>query len=356
MDYFEFIDNASFAEINRELSRLVQLDGQESIDAITLFLTYKSHDLFGKHEIPRQACKALIQKGPKGIDALYSLAFNEEIDGFIYPTVIINSIWYASQGDLAPLDLFNTSNYADPILDQPLDEETISAANEAFYNFVVSCVSDSNFFSLLVNALYQQTMFNSDTSKLVAAVADFIADSSIKITKKKLREFAQLIDDCKREEEYQIFLKNNPVFINPLSSRIIDKHKLGDDLITDFVVKTLENNYILVEIEKPQDRIFNKQNDFSASFIHAYGQVLDFISWIDGNIAYAQKKLPNISTPNGVLIMGRNTLLTAEQQKKLEYFNSNSPRIKIYTYDDILENATRLYQNLVHSRVSLDEQ
>jgi len=106
MNYSEFIDKASFTEINNELSRLVQMEGQESIDAIASFLTHKSDDIFGKHEVPRQACKALIQKGPEGINKLYSLAF-EEIDGFIYPSTIINSIWYASQGNLVPLNLFS---------------------------------------------------------------------------------------------------------------------------------------------------------------------------------------------------------------------------------------------------------
>ncbi len=330
MDYSEFIDRASFAEINNELSRLVQMEGQESIDAIASFLTHRAYDTIGKHKIPRQACKALIQKGPDGINALYSLAF-EKVDGFIYPSTIINSIWYASQGNLVPLNLFGANE--DSILDRPLNEITISAAKEAFYNLIASCITDCNLFSILIGALYQQTIISPDTSKLIAAVVGSIADSSIKITKKKLDEFAQLIEACKKEEEYQIFLKDNPTFINPLSSKVIDKHKLGDDLITDFVVKTLENNYILVEIEKPQDHIFNKHGDFSAAFIHAYGQVLDFISWVDGNVAYAQTKLPNISAPNGILIIGRSTLLTVAQRTKLDYFNSNNTRIKPYTYD-----------------------
>ena len=347
VNYSELIDNASLREINDELSRLVQIEGHESIDAIVSFLTYKAHDTYSKHEIPRQACKALIQKGPDGIDALYSLVV-ENMDGFVYSSTIINSIWYASQDDLTSLKFFDINENS--ILDRPLNETTILAAKEAFYNLIVSCINDCDLFCTLIGALYQQMMINPDASKLIAAVVDSITDSSIRITKKKLEEFAQLIEANKREEEYQIFLKNNPAFIDPLSSQVIDKHKLGDDLITDFVIKTLENNYILVEIEKPQDHIFNKNNDFSASFIHAYGQVLDFISWVDENVAYAQKKLPNVSAPTGLLIMGRSTLLTADQRKKLEYFNSNSARIKIYTYDDILINARQLYQNLIYSR------
>ena len=346
MNYSEFIDHASLEEIINELSRLVQIEGRESIDAIVSFLTYTSHDVYYKHAIPRQACKALIQKGPDGIDALYSLVV-KGMDGFTYPATIINSIWFASQGDMTSLKFFSIGE--DTILDRPLNEITILAAKEAFCNLIASCINDCDLFYILIGALHEQMIINPAASKLIAAVVDSITNSSIRITKKKLEEFAQLIEAYKREEEYQIFLKNNPAFIDPLSSQVIDKHKLGDDLITDFVIKTLENNYILVEIEKPQDHIFNKNNDFSASFIHAYGQVLDFISWVDGNVAYAQKKLPNISAPNGILIMGRSTLLTADQRKKLEYFNLNSARIKIYTYDDILINAKRLYQNLIYS-------
>lgn len=345
MDYSDFIDKESYTYVINELKRLVQMDGQESIDAIISFLKHRSHDTYAKHVIPRQACKALIQKGPDGINALYSLAV-EGMDGFIYPTTIINSIWYASQGDLTPLNLLSGS---DPILNRPLNEGTVLAAKEAFHNLIISCISDHNLFELLIGALYQQMLMNSHDSNLISAVVDSIADSSIRITKKKLEEFSQLIEASEREEEYQVFLKDNPVFINPLSSQVLDKHKLGDDLITDFVIKTLENNYILAEIEKPQDNIFNKNNDFSGSFTHAYGQVLDFISWVDENIAYAQKKLPNISAPNGVLIIGRSASMNDFQKRKLEYFNSNSSRIKICTYDDILANARRLYQNLIYS-------
>lgn len=62
-----------------------------------------------------------------------------------------------------------------------------------------------------------------------------------------------------------------------------------------------------------------------------------------------KKKLPGISVPQGLLIIGRSTLLTIDQRKKLDYFNLNNTRIKIYTYDDILINAKRLYKNLICS-------
>ena len=54
----------------------------------------------------------------------------------------------------------------------------------------------------------------------------------------------------------------------------------------------IDDNFML-EIEKPQDRIFNQNGDFSAAFTHAYGQVLDFLSWafsIKFNISFLTLK------------------------------------------------------------------
>lgn len=352
MDYSFFIDNAPYEDVKNELSRLVLEEGQDSIDAIAFFLTHKSHDTEGKHFIPRLACRALIQKGPRGIEALKALI--NEADGFIYPSTIINSIWYASNGDLLQLRTFDKG--VDPVLDRPLDENAVFAAKEAFHDVVVSCLDNQDLFITLIGALQQQTFFSSDTSGVITAVIKTIADSSISITGKKLVEFAELIEAEKREEAYQMFFEENPVFLNPLASRIIDKQRLGDDLITDFVVQTLENKYIMVEIEKPQDRIFNQNNDFSSAFTHAYGQVLDFLSWVDENVAYAQKKLPGVVVPNGMLIIGRSTILTEPQRRKLDYFNSTNQRIIVYTYDDILSNANRLYRNMVyHEENAIDE-
>lgn len=344
MNYSFLIDHASYEDVKKELSRLVLEEGQDSINAITSFLTYKSNDTLGKHIIPRQACRALIQKGPKGIETLKDLI--NEVDGFIYPSTIINSIWYASVGDLTPLQTFDIGK--DPVLDRLLDRDTVLAAKEAFHDIVVSCFDNQDLFITLIGALQQQTFFPSHTSEVIAAVRKTMIDSSISITSKKLVEFKELIEAEKREEAYQVFFENNPAFLNPLASKIIDKHSLGDDLITDFVVQTLENKYIMLEIEKPQDRIFNQNGDFSAAFTHAYGQVLDFLSWVDENVAYAKKKLPEIVMPNGMLIIGRSITLTESQRKKLDYFNSTNQRIIVYTYDDILSNATRLYKSIVY--------
>lgn len=104
-------------------------------------------------------------------------------------------------------------------------------------------------------------------------------------------------------------------------------------------------------MRNPKIKLFNNKGDFSAKFTHAYNQVLDFILWVDENISYAQKKMPGIVSLNGILIMGRSPDLNEKQMLKIRYFNKNSTRIKVYIYDDILENANKLYLNLYSQSV-----
>ena len=50
------------------------------------------------------------------------------------------------------------------------------------------------------------------------------------------------------EETVAIYV---PVLIDPLAAKVIDRQRLGLELTTDFVVRRLDNEYLLVEIEKP---------------------------------------------------------------------------------------------------------
>lgn len=344
MNYIDLIDNGTYIDINNALINLVNSTDPKSIDDIALFIMHRSHDTYLKHELPRKASCALIQKGPEGVKKLYNLL--PQVDGHIYPTSIISAIWYASQGDLNKLRFFDKSECT--LYDTP-SPNTINAAKDAFHNLFVDCSNDTVLLQKIIGALNQLSQMDTNGFDIAMAFFNSITEASIKISKKSIEKFEMLIAEHKNEESYQVFFKNNPVFLEPLAAKIYDKQRLGDDLITDFVIQTLEDKYVLVEIEKPQDSIFTKQDDFSSKFTHAYGQVIDFLAWTDSNIAYAQKKLPNISLPTGLLVIGQSTKLTLEQKKKLEYFNLTNTRIKVITYDDVLLNAQRLYKNIISS-------
>ena len=77
------------------------------------------------------------------------------------------------------------------------------------------------------------------------------------------------------------------------------------------------------------------------------GQVLDFQEWIESNIAYAQKLFPHISSPQGLLVIGMKKNMSGTQIKKLNRFNiNNRGKFKVLTFDEILEQGKRYYENI----------
>jgi hypothetical protein len=129
---------------------------------------------------------------------------------------------------------------------------------------------------------------------------------------------------------------------------MVPKQKLGIEHITDFILHRLDDQYVLVEIEKPQDRIFTQANDFSAAFTHALGQVLDFRSWVGQHGEYARSLMPGISPAAvGLLVIGLRSKLSDDQARKLRAFNENSLTIRVVTFDDLSSKAKTIYSNMI---------
>jgi len=176
-----------------------------------------------------------------------------------------------------------------------------------------------------------------------------IIDNQLILNLSTIQKFEDLINSSpKHEEKLQQFLTGHPVILDPFVSELFTKQKLGSDFITDYVVKRTNNQYVLVEIENSTDKLFNQNGSFTSSLIEAISQVRDFQAWISDNLAYAQKKLPEIKHPEGLVVIGRGCNLNKMQKKRLAEENySRRGHIKIVTYDDLLETANSVYKNII---------
>jgi len=164
-----------------------------------------------------------------------------------------------------------------------------------------------------------------------------------------IQQFKQLLDDnSHREQDFHLFLEDNPALLDPFAAEVRTKHELGDDFITDFVIRQLNNQYVLVEIEKSSHKLFTKRGTFTAALTNAVGQVRDFQAWIHDHVAYARTKLPDIRHPEGLVVIGRRTDLTNAMKIRLQEENfSRRGHIKILTYDDLIDQASAVYDNLL---------
>ena len=157
------------------------------------------------------------------------------------------------------------------------------------------------------------------------------------------------------EEEVKQFLKSEASrFIFGLDCvRVRTEHELGDDFGADFVLEYPAVRYVFVEIENPKHRLYTQGGNPTAALTHARQQVEDWQQWVEENNPYAQKKLPGCTSPEGLVVIGRRTTLTGADSRRLERANINSRgRLRVITYDDMLESAHLVVRNLEASEAA----
>lgn len=162
--------------------------------------------------------------------------------------------------------------------------------------------------------------------------------NTIKKLRKLASQFESLLNDAEREEELQLFLKENPMVLHP-TAEVIPKKKLGEDFVTDFVLVTPSDQgptYTLVEIEKSSHPIVVKDNSLSSQTNHAIKQTRDWDVWLEQNKPYIQNKLPGFETPKYMVIIGRGNSLDDTAKAYLRSYNRDWKNIELLTFDDIL--------------------
>ena len=165
-----------------------------------------------------------------------------------------------------------------------------------------------------------------------------------------LADFKALLDsNPEREQVLQAFLQNNPIILCPTHVRMWPKLPLGAT-ITDFVFRDAIQEYILVELERSTLQLFRQDGHATADLTHAHGQIVDWKRYLADNLQTVQRELgldgitPN---PHGLLVIGRSQSLLPRDRRKLQAMTSESPKLRIMTYDDVYENAKAVFENLL---------
>jgi hypothetical protein len=278
-----------------------------------------------------------------------------------YEGYVLTALWKLSRGN--GLQNVLAARVGNELLDLPVAPDAAEAARRVLGDLVADARTSMDVFMTVAGFMQASSMDllarlaeqpRSEGAPFpeapdeTTALMSILAEGSIKISRPVLDRFAALIEEQAVEERYQEFLQQNPVLLDPLAAEIIPKQRLGLEYATDFAVRSHDNRWLLVEIERPQDPLFTEKNDFRERFTHAFGQVLDFQHWVDDNVSYAQRHMRLITAPRGLVVMGLRSRLSHKQEAKLRRFSDNSRRIDIVTYDDLLARARSLYENLYY--------
>jgi hypothetical protein len=161
-----------------------------------------------------------------------------------------------------------------------------------------------------------------------------------------LDELVQLLSGP--EEPAHQFLKQHPEILSPTHTAAWSKLPLGNR-VTDFVFREPSNDYVLVEIESPLRELFRKDGQQRQELTHAFNQVIDWRIFIENNLQKVQEEIGLLgisSNPRSLIVIGRSADLTEEDRRKLSTLQGQIPRLRILTYDDLIQSSKAMAENL----------
>ena len=164
--------------------------------------------------------------------------------------------------------------------------------------------------------------------------------------KETIQRFVSLVANNPGEEAVQVFLAENPILLDATAVKVLPKHKLGAEFVTDFVIQLPNDRYILVEIEAPKHKLFTKSGDPTKELTHAQRQVEDWQGWLSENMAYARNNLPGLADPEYWVVIGRRLHITPRDRAALASRNAALHRIRVLTYDDLIDRVEAQLKNL----------
>jgi hypothetical protein len=162
-----------------------------------------------------------------------------------------------------------------------------------------------------------------------------------------LDEFKGLLEGP--EEPVHQFLKSHPVLISPTCDTYWSKLPFGDR-ISDFVFREPHDDYELVELEAPIRAMFRSDGQQRQELTHAINQILDWLQYIEDNKQKVENEfgLTGISTsPRSLIVIGRSDTLNSEDRRKLTTIQNQIPRLRIITYDDLLDGARATIERIL---------
>ncbi len=172
-----------------------------------------------------------------------------------------------------------------------------------------------------------------------------IAEKNLLLRKKVISEWEGLLNQNLTEHIYQTYLANNAGFFlgGDNCHLVISKLKLGSELETDFVTLTDDfsngNRFELIEIKRPNTKLFTEKGILTTDFNRATQQIRDWKRWLIDNPSWLKKYLPTVSTRvindsflNFKIIIGRRITNQYEIEKRNQIGKEIGAKIRSFDY------------------------
>ena len=339
--------HGSLEDVSELIARLFAQNDNTSLDLCIKLAMSEFGGITYKDDFQNIAALGTLHWGPKGIVRFGEAAIKtNSFRSISNATRLLSHISSKSLGDFM-YSRFNLKSVIELDLtsDKFKTEEWTKTAKETLIDVVKSVETEEKFPIGITNSLGFSFNENAAEHVFAALIARWFNFSS-----SGLQAFYDLVNTTgKPEIDYQNFLISNPYILEPFHAQIWSKPKFGEDFIPDFLIRSMDNTYTVVEIEQADFPIMTKAGELSAKTTHAKRQAMDFRDWAINNNLYASKKYPGIYRPYCLVVIGRESELNEMQAQRLKQENESTQGIlKIVGFDWLLNRARTTLDNLVN--------
>jgi hypothetical protein len=301
-----------------------------------------------KRDLKSSAIMCIPFWGEKGIDAIVSMVMKNP--SFSNILVSLRFLAHVSREKLKDFPLLIHKEIKNLRVIKQTNVDLKSYARIALIDIIVKCEKNDKYPSSLMTVLNTSIFDDEIMEELFTAFVMrwFHFNSS------SIKEYNELISEpVFNEIVYHNYLKDNSFLLEPFYTQIWSKPRFGELFQPDFLIRSNDNKYTVVEIEKPQLPIMTQNGNLSSYATHAKRQALEYRDWVISNNLYVKDKYPEIWRPYSLVIIGLESNLSQKQKERLRQENeSTEGRLRIVGFDWIYNRAKSTYNNLIESNFS----
>lgn len=173
--------------------------------------------------------------------------------------------------------------------------------------------------------------------------ASKIKNNSEELTKEIEKLNTMVNNPTSKESNFQQFFEKNYWMFGVDYVGATPTEKMGDKNIPDFLLERYDGFHDILDLKLPIPNLFKK----IGNKLHPRHELNDGCSQIEYYIGYSNENTNEsdkiIYRPQGILIIGRSN---SNEKDRLRQYNDDHPKVRVMTYDDIIQKATNILKTI----------
>jgi hypothetical protein len=173
--------------------------------------------------------------------------------------------------------------------------------------------------------------------------AQKMKDESEKL-KLEIEKLESLVNDPDTQErDFQQFFEINHWMFGVDYKGATPQEQICNQHMPDFLLEKYDGYHDILDLKLPIPELFKKMGNK----IHPRHELSEGCSQVEYYISYSTENAKRIEAdikkkiyrPKGILVIGRSNI---SEKDRLRMFNDDHPKVKIMTYDDVIQKATNM--------------